>query len=111
MPTFRVWEKDEFDQQDADEREDAAIEIAYDSSTWSTEKRGKKLHYRYPIDTAERAAEVFADWYHAAREGWESTWPVAFVVHDGDRYVAIEVDRDMVPEFRSGKPKQVEVSP
>lgn len=111
--SFRVWPKDEFDDADADEREDSAMALEYDCTIWSADKRrGERvLRCPLPIDTARDAARVYADWFHGNRDGWECTWPLEFVVHDGERYFVVEVEREMVPEFLAGKPQPLEVTP
>lgn len=103
---WRVWPKDEFDAcRDADERDDGAMELRIDRSVWSITRIGRVLHCPYSIDDAGEAAEYYADYFHSQRDGWECTWPIEFVVHDGSAYVVVEVERDMCPEFRGGRPK------
>lgn len=53
------------------------------------------------------AAEQFAEHYHNRRDGWESSWPIEFVVHDGTNYHLVEVERRTVPEFHAGMPKRM----
>lgn len=52
---------------------------------------------------AGRAGSLF----HAHRDGWEWTWPIDVIVEhfpSGDRY-AITVNREIVPEFWTGRPR------
>lgn len=106
MGKFHVWLKDEFlDCDDADERSDRAMELNYTPNDYTIRRVGRVLHHPYPVDDAKEAAEVYADFYHSQRDGWECTWPIAFVVYDGDCYVVIEVMRDFDPVFHAGKPE------
>ncbi len=57
-----------------------------------------------PVEDIDEAAELYADYFHSHRDGWENTWPLQFIVFDGERYHLVEVEREMVPEFRAGKP-------
>lgn len=49
------------------------------------------------------AAEKYADYCHARRDGWEWSWPVTFHVADEDgKFLGVaEVDRDMAPVFNA----------
>lgn len=47
---------------------------------------------------AEDAAEDF----HSNHDGWETSWPLTFVIkQDGQVLGTFEVDRDTVPEFNA----------
>lgn len=96
--TYRVWWKPEFDDCKTDEDRD---EIA-----WHVPDEVGILDpsVRYPCNSAEDAAEKYADYFHNERDGYENTWPIEFVVNDGTRFFVVEVDREMVPEFRAGAP-------
>lgn len=107
--TYRVWLKDDFDEGDADERDESAMELRYDYNVYTPTRIGRSLRCPCAIGDVREAAKVFADFFHAQRDGWECTWPVDFVVHDGAAYFVVEVERDMVPEFRGGKPRQIVV--
>jgi hypothetical protein len=98
--TFRCWLRDEFDGADEDERADQAWVARY---RW----HGDRFLHR-DCDDVETAAQWFADHCHSRRDGWEWTWPIEVVVHDGDRYFVVSVDRDMEPVFYSSKPKPIE---
>lgn len=113
MSTFKVWPKDEFDGADADEREDSAMSLVYDCNVYSPDKRRGERVLRCPhaIDNARDAARIYADWFHGNRDGWECTWPLDFVVHDGERYFVVNVERDMEPVFMAAKPQPLEVTP
>lgn len=55
------------------------------------------------------AAVCQAEHDHAARDGWEWSWPVAYVVEDiatGNRW-RVEVDREVVPHFSAGRAVEV----
>jgi hypothetical protein len=101
MGKMRVWRKDEFDDaDDDDERADRA---------WAVPDRRGILHPQNsaPCDDPRDAAEQYAEYCHARRDGWEWSWPVDFVVHDGERYYVVEVERETVPEFCASKPKDL----
>jgi len=99
---FRVWRLDEFNDYDADEREDNA---------WTVPDQRGILYPEnsVPCDDVREAAERYADYFHSHRDGWECTWPVEFVVHDGVGYFIVEVEREMVPDFHAGKPTPLHV--
>lgn len=104
MPAkMRVWIRDEFEDYDEDERADRA---------WTVPDRRGILYPENaaPCDDPRDAAKQFADYYHAQRDGWESTWPIEMIVHDGDRYWIVEVDRECVPEFSADKPRLISAS-
>jgi hypothetical protein len=48
-------------------------------------------------------AEAAADDYHSEHDGWESTWPLWFIIYDmrGNRLGQCSVDRETVPQFRA----------
>lgn len=106
--TWRVWPKDEFDQNPKSRDEDA-MELRHVRDTWTPTRVGRVLHCPYPINNADKAAELYADYFHSQHDGWECTWPVEFVVHDGSQYFAVSVDRDFDPTFSAGKSKPLEV--
>jgi hypothetical protein len=108
--TWRVWMKDEFDE-NPDSRDEDAMELRRDRSAWSITRIGRVLHCPYSIDDAEEAAEFYADYFHSERDGWECSWPVEFVVCDGDAYFVVSVDRDYNPTFSAAKSKPLVVSP
>lgn len=82
---MRVWLHDEFKDADADEREDRA---------WVS-----------PSDHLKDAVKLFAEYQHNSRDGWEWTWPIKVVVHDGEHYWIVVVHREYAPEFWPDKPK------
>lgn len=96
---YRVWYKEEFDDYDADERDDRA---------WTAKPRWSGDTSHEPYDVRD-AAKKYADYFHSQRDGWECTWPLEFVVHDGSVYFVVEVERETVPEFVAGKPRALEV--
>lgn len=98
MGKLRVWLYDEFKAYDADEREDCA---------WKVPDRRGILYPETsaPVTDAREAAELYAEYFHNQCDGWESTWPLEFVVHDGEHYFRIEVEREMAPDFHASKPK------
>jgi hypothetical protein len=90
--TYRVWRKDEFDDATADERTDRAWPVPPRFGILNPENSA-------PCNNPQDAAEQYAEHCHSRRDGWEWSWPVDFVVHDGDRYFVVEVDRQMEPAF------------
>jgi len=69
---------------------------------------------RWALD-AKDAAEIYADWCHRQRDGWESSWPLTFRVRSPDGNLSdFEVERETVPEFHAfeiKKPSSAEVVP
>lgn len=99
---YRVWWKEEFDQRNAEERE---------TSAWIVPVRRGVL---YPemiseCDDVDEAAEEYAEYFHNNRDGWENTWPLEFVVHDGTNYFVVEVEREYDPTFSAYKAKPLKV--
>jgi len=90
--TYRVWLAEELAQYDEDERADNA---------WDPHKSTLRSTPHGPRE----CAEIFADYCHARRDGWEWTWPIDVIVHDGERYWQVEVERAVVPEFIGSYPK------
>jgi hypothetical protein len=99
MSKYRVWWKDEFEQQTDEEREDSAW-VARGTESFFTPGQFA------PPDDAEEAAELYADYFHSDRDGWENTWPIEFVVHDGEKFFIVSVDREYDPVFSASKPKE-----
>jgi hypothetical protein len=95
----RVWLHDEFKDFDAAEREDRA---------WTASSDGR---VGGSVRDPREAAKLFAVFFHNRRDGWECTWPIDVVVHDGAHYWIIQVNREMVPEFWAEKPKPLVVAP
>ena len=56
-------------------------------------------------DTEDLAwiAEECADDYHTDHDGWESSWPITFVIwgEQGQELGSCEVERDTEPVFRA----------
>lgn len=51
------------------------------------------------------AAEIHARYGHSSRDYWECSWPMVFIVIDPHgKGFAVEVEREMVPEFRASPP-------
>jgi hypothetical protein len=98
MSSYRAWRADEFAQYDEDERADNA---------WDPHKTTLYSALRSPRE----CAELFADYCHARRDGWEWSWPIDVIVHDGEQYWQVEVSRDMCPEFIGGCAKPYAVTP
>lgn len=49
---------------------------------------------------AGNAAEMYADFVHRNRDGWESNWPLRFRVRSPDGSITdFEVEREFEPEF------------
>lgn len=101
---MQVWWKDEFDEMDDDERADRAWKVPDEVGILDPS-------FRYPCKSVRNAAEKYADYFHSDRDGWENTWPLNFVVFDGERYFDVEVDREYVAEFWSSEPTPREITP
>lgn len=49
---------------------------------------------------ASEAAEIYADWAHDSRDGYEDVWPLSFRVRSEDGTVQdFEVQREYMAEF------------
>jgi hypothetical protein len=100
--SYRVWCPS------LDDTEDDACEIStLDAGAhWdATERNRARITLpSYRSLDAKDAAEVYADYCHAHRDGWDATWPLDFRVkcEDGS-IVDFEVDREAVPEFTARK--------
>lgn len=55
----------------------------------------------------EYAAEKYAEYYHAHRDGWEASWPIEFHIADeqGNFLGVYVVDRRSEPVFEASKKK------
>ena len=97
--TYRVWTLDDFKDATDDERDD---------SSWVVPARRGILNPENfaPCEDARDAAQQFAKHYHYDR-GWENTWPLDFVVHDGEKYYLVSVERDFDPTFSAARPKEI----
>jgi hypothetical protein len=98
---FRVWGHDEFKELTTDdERDDRA---------WPVPDRRGILNPEIVTSCrdATEAAEEFAAYCHTRRDGWEWSWPVEFVVHDGESFWLVSVERETVPEFNAGRPSKL----
>ena len=95
---YRVWclSWDETEEHGAD-----VVEYDILNHDYSTrERRGVVYVPSTVLSDASSAAEAYADYVHSARDGNESTWPLAFRVRCPDGLTAdFEVDREFVPEF------------
>lgn len=88
-PTFAVWY--------GDANEDIAA---------AEEDRARKTGFAELDD----AVEEYADHYHTRLDGYESRWPVTFMVRDlstGKLY-EVEVERDFDPVFNAGRPTEID---
>lgn len=93
-----------------DETEDEGCDVeAYD--ILGEYPRGRRNLIQAPdtvLHDASDAAEVYADFVHDQRDGYECTWPLVFRVCSADGTIAdFEVDRDYVTTFKASlvKPK------
>jgi len=101
--TYRVWWHDEFkDCKTDEERDDRAWPVPDTPSFLYPDRPGT------PCDDVEEAAEQYADYFHGNRDGWENTWPLEFVVHDGEKFYLVEVERDFDPTFSAARPKEIQ---
>lgn len=91
--SYRVWWHDEFrDCKTDDERDDAAWPVPDRRSFFNPD-------LVTPCEDIEDAAEQYAEYFHNNRDGWENSWPIEFVVHDGRAFHLVSVDRDYDPTF------------
>jgi len=54
-----------------------------------------------PMEQRDIAAKC-ADDYHSNHDGWESSWPLTFTLHEteeGPEIARLEVDREAIPHF------------
>jgi len=101
--TYRVWWYDEFkDFKTDDERYDHAWTVPDAQSFFYPDRPG------VPCDDVEDAAEKYADYFHSQRDGWENTWPIDFVVHDGEKFYLVDVERGFDPTFAALKPTEIQ---
>jgi hypothetical protein len=101
--TYRVWWHDEFkDFETAEERDRRAWTVPNTKSVLYPDGVG------IPCDDVEEAAEQYADYFHSQRDGYENTWPLEFVVHDGEKFYLVEVERDFDPTFSAARPKEIQ---
>ena len=65
-----------------------------------------KIHNcNWGIDHPQYAAEDAAEDYHGYHDGWESSWPLVFVMLDDElnELGRFSVDRESVPQFHASK--------
>lgn len=101
--TLKVWEKSIFDDYQSDPEE---LEV----HGWTPPDRRGILYpeTRWPVEAADEAAELFAEWFYG-KDGWEVSWPVEIVVRDnrGD-YFVVKVHLEMRPVFSAFPPVRLE---
>jgi len=88
----------------SDEEAGGSDVVGYDAASRdsSYEERGSIPVPSELLRGAADAAERYADFAHWRRDGWESTWPLAFRVRGPDGTIQdFEVDREYVAEFRA----------
>lgn len=72
---------------------------------WARDVEDEESAAEYGALDVESAAEIHASYGHRAREFYECSWPMVFLVVDPDgKTFAVEVERDLVPEFRGSSP-------
>ena len=56
-------------------------------------------------DDGDWLAEVAAENYHQKHDGWESSWPITFIIRreDGSEIGRYEVERETVPQISARK--------
>ncbi len=103
IPRFSIWRREEFETATADERADRA---------WPKPRTPLVATLRLFQETSDvgEAAEIYADFCHANRDGWEWSWPQEFVVFDQSAYWVVSVDRETVPEFNAATPQPLKVT-
>ena len=94
-----------------EEEEHGADVVGYDILSHDYKHRERRGVVYVPgtvlVDAGD-AAKAYADYVHSNRDGWESTWPLAFRVRCPDGSMAdFEVDREYVPEFSAAPIKAV----
>lgn len=97
MSSYRVWclswDEDHVDGRDYADKPDSANNFA----NWASMPADN--YENWALDAAD-AASMHADYCHANRDGWESTWPLTFRVKGPDDVITdFEVDRNMEPTF------------
>jgi hypothetical protein len=102
---FIVWCKDEFYQSDSDEREDSGWKAVHPNSRFPSLR-----DWVSPCEDAREAARWYAEHCWSSRDGYEWSWPIDVVVFDGKDYVEINIELDMSPVFRAGKPTAISVA-
>ncbi len=86
-----------------EEEEHGADVVGYDIFSHDYNKRAQRGVVEVPntvLHDAAAAAEAYANYVHSHREGYDSSWPLAFRVRGADGSTAdFEVEREVVPEF------------
>lgn len=102
MKTYRVWC---LSWEDAEEH--GCDVVAYDIlGPYPSDQRGVIHVADTVLLDAKDAAEVYADYAHSQRDGYEANWPLTFRVRSADGTIAdFEVDRDFVTEFHAAPVK------
>lgn len=73
---------------------------------WYSTGDSRELRYQLPgtaRDLRDVAIDAAED-YHSHHDGWESVWPLEFVIYDaedGDPIARFEVERETVPTFHA----------
>jgi hypothetical protein len=91
-----------------DEEEYGSDVVGYDfmNHDHSKQERGVVYVPSVSLGTPAEAAEAYADYAHAQRDGNESSWPLTFRVRGPDGSLQdFEVDREYVPEFSASPVK------
>lgn len=76
--------------------------VSYDPVTQTNvaPRKGEIQVAYFSLHDPAEAAEIYADWAHDNRDGWECTWPLKFRVRSEDGSLHdFEVDREQVMEF------------
>lgn len=84
-----------------DDDEDDGMDVtSYDPSIDRAPVKGEIQVALFNLSDASEAAEVYADFCHDRRDGYECTWPLMFRVRSEDGTVSdFEVAREMVTQF------------
>ena len=97
-----------------EEEEHGADVVGYDILNHDYKLRERRGVVYVPdavLCDASDAAEAYADYVHASRDGNECTWPLVFRVRCPDGSTAdFEVDREYVPEFSAAPVKQSRIA-
>ncbi len=97
--TYRVWWADEFVELKTEEERDAeAWPVPTTRGIFDRERI-------IECEDIDEAAERYAEYFLHQRDGYENTWPLTFIVHDGRDYHRVSVELEHEPVFRCSKPE------
>lgn len=80
--------------------------VYYSVPEHDAETRYRLADCPFGLGTPDYVAEECAANYHNKHDGWESTWPLTFILYrteDGPERAKMSVDRETVPSFTATK--------